>query len=160
VRATSLIKERLPETRVLVLTGEEDQGTLVEAVEAGANGYLTKECPLAELIAAARAVHRGETLIPGRMLGALLARLIRRRREHEAAARMIGHLTRRERQVLALLADGADNDAIAQTLVISPQTARTHIQNILGKLGVHSRLEAAAFVIQTGIFAEFQEAQP
>jgi DNA-binding NarL/FixJ family response regulator len=54
-------------------------------------------------------------------------------------------LTRREREVLNLLAQGGDNDAIAQALVISPQTARTHIQNVLGKLGVHSRLEAAAF---------------
>jgi two-component system nitrate/nitrite response regulator NarL len=54
-------------------------------------------------------------------------------------------LTRREREVLSLLAQGGDNDAIAQALVISPQTARTHIQNVLGKLGVHSRLEAAAF---------------
>jgi two-component system nitrate/nitrite response regulator NarL len=55
---------------------------------------------------------------------------------------------------LALLAEGADNDAIAQALVISPQTARTHIQNVLSKLGVHSRLEAAAFVVQNGILDE------
>lgn len=53
--------------------------------------------------------------------------------------------------MLALLAEGADNDNIAQALVISPQTARTHIQNVLGKLGVHSRLEAAAFVVRNGI---------
>lgn len=63
-------------------------------------------------------------------------------------------LTRREKEVLALLAGGSDNDAIAQALVISPQTARTHIQNVLGKLGVHSRLEAAAFVMQNGILDE------
>ena len=62
-----------------------------------------------------------------------------------------GRLTRREREVLVLLAQGADNDGMAQRLVISPDTARTHIQNVLGKLGVHSRLEAAAFVTQNGI---------
>jgi DNA-binding NarL/FixJ family response regulator len=85
------------------------------------------------------------------MLGALLQRLIHRRRERDAALRRMAELTRREREVLALLAQGADNDGIAQRLVISPETARTHIQNVLGKLDVHSRLEAAAFVVQNGI---------
>ena len=151
IRATSMIKERSPECKVLVLTGEEDQETLVEALEAGASGYLTKESPLSELIHATRAVSRGETLIPPRMLGSLLSRLIRRRREQDEALQRISRLTRREREVLAFLAEGRDNDGIAQALVISPETARTHIQNVLGKLGVHSRLEAAAFVIQNGI---------
>ncbi len=151
IRATSLIKERVPDCRVLVLTGEEDQATLVEALEAGASGYLTKECPLSELIEATRAVHRGETLIPPRMLGSLLSRLIHRRREQDDALQRISKLTKREKEVLAFLAEGRDNDGIAQALVISPETARTHIQNVLGKLEVHSRLEAAAFVIQNGI---------
>jgi two-component system nitrate/nitrite response regulator NarL len=67
-------------------------------------------------------------------------------------------LTKREKEILALLSDGADNNAIAQALVISPGTARTHVQNVLSKLGVHSRLEAAAFVIRNGIRDELQEA--
>jgi DNA-binding NarL/FixJ family response regulator len=71
----------------------------------------------------------------------------------------LSRLTRREREVLALLVDGADNHQIAQSLVISPQTARTHIQNALGKLGFHSRLEAAAFVRQNGVLADFEEAR-
>src|SRR2546425_2600498 len=154
IRATSMIKERVPDCKVLVLTGEEDQETLVEALEAGASGYLTKECPLSELMEATRAVHRGETLIPSRMLGALLSRLIRRRRAQDEALQRISKLTKREREVLAFLAEGRDNDGIAQALVISPETARTHIQNVLGKLGVHSRLEAAAFVIQNGILED------
>jgi len=70
--------------------------------------------------------------------------------------RRIARLTRREREVLALLAIGADNQHIAQDLVISPQTARTHIQNVLNKLGVHSRLEAAAFVRQTDVLDELR----
>jgi DNA-binding NarL/FixJ family response regulator len=154
IRATAMIKERFPDCKVLVLTGEEDQETLVEALEAGASGYLTKECPLSELMEATRAVHRGETLIPSRMLGSLLSRLIRRRREQDEALQRISRLTKREREVLAFLAEGRDNDGIAQALVISPETARTHIQNVLGKLGVHSRLEAAAFVIQNGILED------
>ena len=154
VRAAALISDQVPECRIMILAEEEDQELLVDAVEAGASGFLTKAAPLEELIEAARAIHAGETLIPRRMLGALLGRLIRRRREQDDALRKAGRLTRREREVLALLAEGADNDGIARALVISPQTARTHIQNVLGKLDVHSRLEAAAFVMQNGILEE------
>jgi two-component system NarL family response regulator len=154
IRASFLISEHVPECRVLVLADQEDERALVDAVEAGASGYLTKESPLAELIDAARTVHGGETLIPRRMLGPLLARLIQRRREQDGALKKTARLTRREREVLAMLAEGADNDLIAQALVISPQTARTHIQNVLNKLGVHSRLEAAAFVVQNGILED------
>jgi two-component system, NarL family, response regulator LiaR len=154
VRAASLLKERVPGCRVLVLAGEGDEETLVAAVEARANGYLTKTSSLAELIDATRAAHRGETLIPPRMLGTLLARLIEKRRQRDDAMRQMSRLTRREREILVLLAQGADNDVIAQSLVISPRTARTHIQNVLAKLEVHSRLEAAAFVIRSGIHEE------
>jgi two-component system NarL family response regulator len=154
VRATFLITERVPDCRVVVLADDEDESVLINAVEAGATGFLTKESPLAELIHATRAIHRGETLIPRQMLGPLLKRLILRRREQDEALRRMSRLTRREREVLALLAEGADNDGIAQALVISPQTARTHIQNVLNKLDVHSRLEAAAFVVQNGILDE------
>jgi DNA-binding NarL/FixJ family response regulator len=158
LRATYSITERVPECKVVVLSESEDERILVGAVEAGAAGYMTKEAPLADLIQAARSIHRGETLIPPRMLGPLLARLIRRKRDQDEAVRRLNRLTRREREVLALLADGGDNDVIAQRLVISPQTARTHIQNVLSKLGVHSRLEAAAFVVQNGVVDELVEA--
>jgi DNA-binding NarL/FixJ family response regulator len=154
VRATAMIRNRVPDCQVMVLSDEEDEGMLIEALEAGASGYLTKESPLAELIEATRSVHRGQTLIPPRMLGGLLSRLIRRRREQDEALRLVSRLTRREREVLARLADGADNDMIAQSLVISPETARTHVQNVLAKLKVHSRLEAAAFVMQNDILGD------
>ena len=151
ISAIALIKERVPDCKVLVLTDEEDQGALTHALEAGANGYLTKESPVGELVEAVRAVHRGETLVPSRMLGRLFDGLIRHRRDQDAAIRLMSRLTRREREVLALLAEGAGNEAIAEVLIISPETARTHIQNVLSKLGVHSRLEAATFVMQNGI---------
>src|SRR5207247_3996261 len=145
------ISLKVPDCRVIVFSAQEDEQVLVEALEAGASGYLSKGSPLANLIEATRAVHRGEALIPPRMLGAVLRRLIVRRRERDEALKRMARLTRREREVLALVARGEDNDGIAQHLVISPETARTHIQNVLGKLGVHSRLEAAAFVTQNGI---------
>lgn len=157
IRATMLIRERVPGCRVLVLSGAEDGRILVEALEAGANGFLSKGSPLSELIDAARALFRGEILIPPQMLGGLLNRLIRRRREQDDALRLLSRLTRREREVLRLLAHGADNDGIAQSLVISPQTARTHVQNVLGKLEVHSRLEAAAFVTRSGLLDDLVE---
>jgi two-component system NarL family response regulator len=153
-RTTGILLERVPHIRVLVLGLDEDWRRLVELLDAGVSGYLTREAPLADLVAATRAVHRGEVLVPPRMLGPLLTGLIRRRKEQDQAYDRIARLTRREREVLALLAEGADNDGIARALVISPQTARTHIQNILGKLSVHSRLEAAAFVAQNGILPD------
>jgi DNA-binding NarL/FixJ family response regulator len=96
-------------------------------------------------------VNQGGLTIPLRTLGNLITRLLSARREQHQALLLVSSLTRREREILALLSSGAGNDAIAQRLVISPETARTHIQNLLSKLGVHSRLEAAAFVARNGI---------
>ena len=157
IRATAMIAERVPGCRILVLSEEEDERTLISALEAGATGFVTKGSPIGQLIETARRVHSGETTIPPQMLGALLARLIRSKREHDDALRRLARLTRREREVLALLAQGADNAGIAQPLVISPETARTHVQNVLRKLSVHSRLEAAAFVVQNGLGDELVE---
>ena len=154
LRAAALISEQVEGCRTLVLSDREDDDTLLEALESGATGYLTKASPIGELIDAARRVAFGETIVPPRMLGTLLGRLIERRRDHEDAIRQLAALTRREREVLCLLAQGADNAGIAQPLVISPETARTHVQNVLTKLRVHSRLEAAAFVVNNGLLGE------
>ncbi len=148
------IMDRLPDCRILALSPREDYRTLVAVLDAGAHGFLTREAPLDDLIHATRAVRDGETYVPPGMLGPLLTGLLKRRREQDRAYERIAMLTRREREVLALLAQGADNAAIARALVISPQTARTHIQNILSKLAVHSRLEAAAFVTRNGVAAD------
>jgi DNA-binding NarL/FixJ family response regulator len=160
VRATGLIKERVPECRVVVLSDEEDPGLLVDAIEAGASGFMTKTSPLASLIEATHAIHAGEMLIPPRMLTPLLTYLISRGKDKDKALRRISRLTNREREVLALLAEGGGNDAIAQALVISPETARTHVQNVLSRLGVHSRLEAATYVRQNGILDDLLSAEP
>lgn len=153
-RVCARIRERVPRCRILVLATDEDNQSLIEVLDEGATGYLTKDAPLAELVEATRSVHRGQTLVPPRMLGPLIAALLRRRKERDAAHDLISQLTRREREVLALLSKGADNERIARALVISPQTARTHIQNILTKLSVHSRLEAAAFVAHNGVLPD------
>ena len=146
-RATASLKSRFPRCAVVVV-GEEDAETLIDVVEAGASGYVTQESPLTDLIQATRSVYEGKTLIPQNMIGSLVTGLVTRRREDHAAFERLARLTQREREVLELLAGGANNQEIARVLSISPETARTHVQNLLGKLRVHSRLEAAAFVLQ------------
>jgi len=89
-------------------------------------------------------------------LSDLLARLMALRQDRDRSLRMVSRLTSREREVLALLAAGGNNQTISEALVISPDTARTHVQHVLGKLGVHSRLAAAAFARQNGILEYLQ----
>lgn len=158
IRAAAQIRERAPGCKIVILSPEADVAGLMEALESGATGYLTKDSPLVDLIEAAREVHKGETVIPRGMLAGLLALLIRRRRAQDEASRKAARLTRREKEILGLLTSGADNHAIARELVISPETARTHIQKILAKLGVHSRLEAAAFVVRNDLADELMSA--
>jgi DNA-binding NarL/FixJ family response regulator len=152
IEATRKVRERAPGCEVVVVSPTEDAELLERALEAGARGFVSKSSPLVELLDVTRAAHRGELQVPQRMLGDLLGRLIRRRREENEVLRRVARLTRREREVLRLMASGAGTEAIAKALVISPQTARTHIQNILTKLEVHSRLEAAALINGTRIF--------
>ena len=145
-----------PTCKVLVLTSEEELAPLIDALRAGASGYLTKETSLDELVDAAKAVAKGEVVVPPQMLGELLTTLVQQGgKKTDDSIMTLSKLTRRERQVLAMLADGSDKDAIAVALAISPQTARTHVQNILAKLGLHSRLEAAAFARKHPILKQF-----
>jgi DNA-binding NarL/FixJ family response regulator len=151
MRVSCAIKERAPDCHVLVLADEQDQRLLTDGLGCGAGGFMTKDCSLESLVDGVRAIARGETLIPPVMLGPLLTGLVVHQREHEDALLKLGELTRREREVLALIARGTRTAAIAEALFISPETARTHIQNVLTKLGVHSRLEAASFVIDNAL---------
>lgn len=151
VQESCLIRERVPGCRVIALADSEDQRLLAENLGCGASAYLTPDCSLTELAEAVRAVARGEILVPPRMLGPLLSDLIVRRHDRESALLRLAELSPREREVLALVTRGTRTRAIAEALVISPETARTHIQNVLAKLGVHSRLEAASFVIENDL---------
>ena len=148
----AVLKQRFPPCRVIVLAERsDDDDALMEAVDAGADGFITKGRSMEELVEAMRRAWKGEVVIPSDMLGGLLARLTRRNKKQEEALEKVARLTPREREVLALLLEGADNEAIARELVISPETARTHVQNLMSKLGAHSRLEAVAFAMQSGI---------
>ncbi len=151
VTATYMLRHRVPRCRVLLLASSDDLALLEAAVKAGASGFLTKEAPLRDLLHATRAIQMGDTVIPPRLLGGLLSRLLASRNGQEDALRRISRLSKREKEVLALLAQGGNNEKIARALVISPETARTHIQHVLEKLGVHSRVEAAALVLQNNL---------
>ncbi|MGH8907384.1 MAG: LuxR C-terminal-related transcriptional regulator [Egibacteraceae bacterium] len=142
------LKAERPDQRVLVIDDVANPAVLLAAIRAGVEGYTTKETPLATLVDAVRRVYAGEAVVPQAMLGGLLRALTASARQTDAAYERFRRLTAREKQVLELLAEGCGNRMIAEILVISPQTARTHIQNVVRKLGAHSRLEAAAMAVE------------
>lgn len=113
-------QSKRPDCRIIVLTDTEDEDVLLEAVEVGAAGFLTKSSSLSELIETIRSVMRGETIIPPHLLSGVLRRLISQRILQDQARRQRQRLTRRGKQALALLAKGASSEAIAEELTISP----------------------------------------
>jgi DNA-binding NarL/FixJ family response regulator len=150
IDATRRIKEVSPSTKVVIMTAHDEDRLLVEAVEAGASGFLGKDEAAEELLSAAKAAADGEVLIDPATLTRLLAQVAREREAQRDAQNLLDDLTDREREILQLLAEGMRNDDIAAKLFISPQTVQTHVRNILGKLRVHSKLEAVAFAVKHG----------
>ena len=141
-----------PDMSVLAVTDDDDDEHLLLALlEAGAIGYVTRSNRLDDLVHSVDAALRGEACIPRSMLGGLLKTLITRRRLANETLSRIERLSQREKQVLRELAAGRDRDEIAARLFISPQTVRTHIQNVMTKLEVHSRVEAAALARDHGL---------
>ncbi|HMD46295.1 MAG TPA: response regulator transcription factor [Acidimicrobiales bacterium] len=134
-----------PETRVLILTGHDDDRLLADALEAGCSGFLTKDKAVEELVAAVHHVHAGEVYIPPNMLAGLLPRLNRKNRG------LGSDLTPREMEVLRLLGEGASNQAIADRLYLSLHTVRHHVQSVLTKLNAHSKLEAVVIATREGL---------
>ena len=150
IDATRKIKEVSPATKVVIMTAHDDERLLVEAVEAGASGFLGKEEAAGEVLAAAKAAADGEVLIDPTTLTRLLHQVAIEREARSSAHALLDDLTEREREILQLLAEGLRNDDIAGRLFISPQTVQTHVRNILGKLRVHSKLEAVSFAVRHG----------
>ncbi len=141
--------------RVLVVGPPGDDAALLAAMRAGADGYVGSDESVEDLVDALHRVRRGEAPIPPGMLGTLLRSLIEARREDDEAVRRFSALSAREQEVLALVVAGCDRREIGRRLYLSPHTARTHIQNILVKLGVHSQLEASTFVLNHGLLERF-----
>jgi DNA-binding NarL/FixJ family response regulator len=148
----SEVDEHWPQTRTVVLTCHDDEETACAAIRAGATGFVSKSAAPEELVGAIRAASRGESWIPPKLLRPVLQRLQSSGEqvptpEEEAFAR----LTAREREVLGLMVAGLDRATIAKELFVSPNTVRTHAQNLLAKLGAHSSLEAVAIALRLGL---------
>ncbi len=145
------LREANREFAALILTASLDKAEHARAVEAGAAGVLHKSADVDEILDATRRLAAGETLLSPQELMELL-RLAGRSREEEREARIsIDQITPREREVLQKLAEGLSNKEIADGLHMSVDTERTHMMNILNKLGVHSRLQALLFAARHGL---------
>jgi DNA-binding NarL/FixJ family response regulator len=150
IEATRRVKEISPATKVVIMTAHDDERLLVEAVEAGASGFLGKEEAAAEVLDAVKAAAEGEVLIDPAQLTRLLHQVATQRKAESDVQARFHTLTEREWTILRALTLGKRNDEIASELFISPQTVQTHVRNLLGKLGVHSKLEAVALAVRHG----------
>ncbi len=131
-------------TRVVMLSHTSEPSRIVTAIEAGARAWVRKDESIEHLLRVLRGVARGETWLPPAETGNVLSLLLRQRDGREEGDQMLALLTPRERQVLACLAEGAGRNQVAEQLNLTANTVRTHLQNIMAKLGVHSTLEAVA----------------
>jgi DNA-binding NarL/FixJ family response regulator len=145
VTATAAITQRHPEMGVVAMTSFARADLVQDALQAGAAGYLLKDAEADEVAAAIRTARRGEVHLDAAVAKQLTQSLV------AAKSRTVSSLTDREHEVLVLVAEGLSNQQIADSLVISERTARTHVSNILGKLGVASRTQAALLALREGI---------
>lgn len=143
-----VIIDELPDAKVLAVTASSDGRTVREAMRSGFHGYLTKDISLAQFVAGINAALEGQMVVPQRSAPAAAGSMSAAQVQ---ALQLAEHLSPRERELLGLLVDGASSSQIAERLSLSPNTVRTHIQSIMSKLQVHSRLEAATFAVKHGI---------
>lgn len=141
----------IPGSAALVLAASPDRATLARAVEAGAAGVLHNSASIDEVIGALRQLSVGQPFFSSHEQVELLRYAIRLREDGRQAQATVARITPREREVLQAMAGGLDDEAMAATLHISPRTARTHVANILGKLGAESRLQALVFAVRHGV---------
>lgn len=140
-----------PLTRVVVLTISADDSDVINAVMGGACGYLLKDSSVDQLIAGIRSAAAGESLISPQIAAKMLQMLRAQRSSVDAAETIRAELSEREIEVLKLIANGNDNAEIARALFISPKTVKNHISNILMKLQMQNRIQAAVYAVRSGI---------
>jgi len=140
-----------PETNIIVLTSLSDEATLMRVIDSGISGFVSKNSQLSDLLETIRKAADGEIVMPTSLLVGLLMRLPRDKAAAYQEEKGWERLTVREQEVLELLASGKSGNEIAEELHIAPLTVRTHIRNLMSKMGVHSRLEAVAFGMKNGL---------
>ncbi|MES9504374.1 LuxR C-terminal-related transcriptional regulator [Streptomyces koyangensis] len=140
-----------PGVRTVVLAERDDPRRAALALQAGAVGWVAKDCSLSRLLTVVRGVLREETHLPPALLTGVLRELTAARKHRSDSERLVESLTPREREVLRCMVAGLGRKAVAERLFLSPHTVRTHMQNVLGKLGVHSTLAAVALARRAGV---------
>ncbi len=148
IEATREIKKRLPQVAIVALTIHEDEEYFFKMLEAGATGYVPKRAAPEELLTAIRAAAVGEVYLYPSLAKLLVRDFLSGGRPNQEQA---SNLTEREEEILAYLAEGANNESIANALVISPKTVARHRENIMHKLNLHSRAELVRYAIRKGI---------
>lgn len=148
LEATKRIKQERPRTAVIMLTMHDNPAYLRDAVRAGAAGYLLKDVSKDELIDAVRQVATGGAFIESQMLKGMLSEM---KPDATAPASPAKNLTKREREILALIAEGMSNREIAGRLVVSSETVKSHVAAILEKLNVSDRTQAAIYAVRNGL---------
>jgi NarL family two-component system response regulator LiaR len=148
IETTRAIREACPQTQVVLLTSFEDPQQIVAAVRAGALSCLLKDVDADALADAVRKASRGEAVLHQRVAARLMELL---RKDSEPGSEMLDLLSQREREVLALIAEGLNNQLIAERLGIGEKTVKTHVSNVLGKLDVSDRTQAAVFAWKSGL---------
>ena len=153
IGATRALATQLPSARILMLTVSDEEDDLYEAIKAGASGYLLKEISIEEVAGAVTSVMAGHSLISPSMASKLLQEFnsLSRQADGRPAVARGPHLTDRELQVLRLVATGMSNREIATALFISENTVKNHVRNILEKLHLHSRMEAAMYAVRENL---------
>ena len=141
----------LQQVRVLILTTYDTDAYVFEGLQAGASGFLLKDCGPAELLHGIRVVAAGEALLAPRITRRLIAQFTARQTAGKAAERQLSVLTKREREVLALVGEGLGNDEIGAALFLSPATARTHVSHAMVKLGARDRAQLVVIAYRTGL---------
>jgi len=152
VEGTRLIRERLPDVKVLMLTTFSDSEYLLDALEEGASGYLLKDLPTDSIVQAMLTVHHGGVVLPQDFATQVLTEMRKTRQFEQAEVNItphvLGDLTSREKDVLSSLGEGLNNKEIAQRLHITEGTVKNHVSNLIQKLEVRDRTQAAIFAVR------------
>jgi DNA-binding NarL/FixJ family response regulator len=151
LEATRLIKQELPHIKIVILTVVDDDATVFEAIKSGAQGYLLKDLEAYQLFDMLDGLRRGEAPLSGGIAAKILDEFAHPDQGSDTPASLSGDLSDREREVLKLLVTGMSNKEIADILVVTENTIKTHLTNILAKLHLQNRIQAAVFAVRQGL---------
>ena len=156
LQATELIKREMPHVKIVMLTVSDEEQDLYEAIRSGAQGYLLKDLEPRDLVQALELVAKGEVLLSGSVAGKILREFRLRGTSADREMEIGDPLSARELQGLELVAEGLSNLQIAEALVLSENTVKNHLSNILSKLHLRNRIQLAAYAIRHGLARDSQ----